>query len=207
MRVGPVMPPRRAGPRVDVGASVRSHKVLVVHPEMMVAEAISAALASFPAIVSLPPATTAAEAEARAGRAGTVDAVAVQDSLASDGSLIDHLRRRGARVVTIGRRSGCEDEGGVCVPTEEPISALAAALVPSLSLRRQIRLSAQQRRVLSLVARGLTAKEIARQLSISPKTVEQHKARIFERLGVRNQAEAVRVAVESAAVTEMWSAA
>jgi DNA-binding CsgD family transcriptional regulator len=178
--------------------------VLVVHPEMMVAEAISSALASFPAIRPLPPATSAAEAEARVARSGPVDAVAVQEHLTSGGRLVDRLRHRGARVVTFGRSSGNEDEG-VRVPTEEPIAALAAALVPSLPLRRRSRLSVQQRRVLSLVARGLTAKEIARDLGISPKTVEQHKARICERLGVRNQAEAVRV--EYAEVTDPWSAA
>ena len=56
-------------------------------------------------------------------------------------------------------------------------------------------LSEQQRRVLELVSRGMTAREVARGLGISPKTVEQHKGRIFRKLGVPNQAAAVRVAL------------
>jgi DNA-binding CsgD family transcriptional regulator len=190
----------------DGRASGGSRKVLVVHPEMMLAEAITSALASYPLIVPLLPATSAAEVEVRIARAGALDAAAVEERLASVGPLTDRLRRRGARVVTFGD-SRPDDDGSVRVPTEAPIAALAEALVPSLMLRRPILLSAQQRRVLALVGRGLTAKEIARQLGISPKTVEQHKTRIFERLGVRNQAEAVRVAIESGSVMERWRVA
>lgn len=49
--------------------------------------------------------------------------------------------------------------------------------------------------MLQLVARGLHAKEIARELGISPRTVEVHKARIMDKLGARNVAELVRLAV------------
>jgi DNA-binding CsgD family transcriptional regulator len=38
-------------------------------------------------------------------------------------------------------------------------------------------------------------KQVARHLGISPKTVEQHKTRIFAKLGVPNQAAAVRMVV------------
>ena len=41
-------------------------------------------------------------------------------------------------------------------------------------------------------AQGLHAKEIAGSLGISPRTVEVHKTRIMEKLGVRNVAELVR---------------
>ena len=44
---------------------------------------------------------------------------------------------------------------------------------------------------------GGSSKMIARDLGISPRTVEVHRARMFERLGVRNVAEAVRIAVLS----------
>jgi DNA-binding NarL/FixJ family response regulator len=46
------------------------------------------------------------------------------------------------------------------------------------------------------VARGLAAKQVARQLRISPKTVERHKTRIFTKLRVPNQAAAVRAAMD-----------
>jgi RNA polymerase sigma factor (sigma-70 family) len=59
-------------------------------------------------------------------------------------------------------------------------------------------LTEREREVLQLVARGLHAKEIARDLGISPRTVEVHKARIMDKLGARNVAELVRLAVSAA---------
>jgi RNA polymerase sigma factor (sigma-70 family) len=56
-------------------------------------------------------------------------------------------------------------------------------------------LSARQRQVMELAAAGLSSKEIGRRLGISPKTVENHRAWVMERLGTRNLAELVRVAM------------
>ena len=57
------------------------------------------------------------------------------------------------------------------------------------------RLTAREREVLEHAARGLHAKEIGAALGISARTVEVHKTRIMEKLGVRNIAELVRFAV------------
>jgi len=57
------------------------------------------------------------------------------------------------------------------------------------------RLTAREREVLDKAAQGLHAKEIAATLGISPRTVEVHKTRIMEKLGVRNVAELVRFAM------------
>jgi RNA polymerase sigma factor (sigma-70 family) len=57
------------------------------------------------------------------------------------------------------------------------------------------RLTPREREVLEQAARGLHAKEIAAALGISPRTVEVHKTRIMEKLGVRNVAELVRFAI------------
>jgi len=57
------------------------------------------------------------------------------------------------------------------------------------------RLTAREREVLERAAQGLHAKEIAAALAISPRTVEVHKTRIMEKLGVRNLAELVRFAI------------
>ena len=57
------------------------------------------------------------------------------------------------------------------------------------------RLTPREREVLEQAARGLHAKEIAAALGISPRTVEVHKTRIMEKLGVRNLAELVRFAI------------
>jgi len=49
--------------------------------------------------------------------------------------------------------------------------------------------------VLALIADGLTNREAAKQLNRSPKTIDGHRTRIYQRLGVRNHAEATRMAV------------
>ncbi len=56
-------------------------------------------------------------------------------------------------------------------------------------------LTARERDVLEHAAKGLHAKEIAAKLGISPRTVEVHKTRIMEKLGVRNIGELVRFAI------------
>lgn len=53
------------------------------------------------------------------------------------------------------------------------------------------RLTARQREVLTLVAQGRTDKEIARLLTLSPRTVEMHVAGAIEALACRNRTEAV----------------
>lgn len=57
------------------------------------------------------------------------------------------------------------------------------------------RLTARERQVLEHAAKGLHAKEIAAALGISARTVEVHKTRIMEKLGVRNIGELVRFAL------------
>ncbi len=56
-------------------------------------------------------------------------------------------------------------------------------------------LTPRQREVVQLAAEGRTAKEIAGVLSISVKTVEFHKARIMERLGLQTTSDLVKYAI------------
>ena len=55
----------------------------------------------------------------------------------------------------------------------------------------EVALTARERAVLQAMVDGLTTKGTARQLGISTKTVEAHRSRIFARLRVTSQAEAV----------------
>ncbi len=55
-------------------------------------------------------------------------------------------------------------------------------------------LSAREREMLGLLAAGLTSKEAAGRLGLSVKTVENHRARILEKLGVANTVAAVGLA-------------
>lgn len=174
--------------------------VLVVHRRPMVAEGVAAALAGFPGVAVLGVATTAGGAEERAVGA---DAVALDRALAGATGLARRLRRRGVRVVWIEEgdappaepATGGDGDGEVRVSADAPVAALAEALVPGADGRRPVELSVRQARVLALVAEGLTARQVARHLGISEKTVEKHKHRIFEKLGVPNQAAAVHAAL------------
>jgi DNA-binding NarL/FixJ family response regulator len=56
-------------------------------------------------------------------------------------------------------------------------------------------LSPREREVMRLIARGYTYKEIARQLSLSVKTVETHRAQLMERLDIHDVAGLVRFAI------------
>jgi DNA-binding CsgD family transcriptional regulator len=57
-------------------------------------------------------------------------------------------------------------------------------------------LSRRESEVLRLVARGLTNAEIATELFISPRTVEQHLRRIYDKLDIRSRSAATRFAIE-----------
>ena len=58
-------------------------------------------------------------------------------------------------------------------------------------------LSNREREVLGLLVGGLSNKEIARELEISPRTVEIHRSNMMAKLGARHAAEAVRMSLDA----------
>jgi DNA-binding NarL/FixJ family response regulator len=58
------------------------------------------------------------------------------------------------------------------------------------------RLSGREREVLQLLAEGRTGAQIAERLSLSQKTVETYRARLVEKLGIRDTAGLVRFAIQ-----------
>lgn len=169
--------------------------VVVIHRERMIAEGLGAALGAFSGLAVAATATSFADGLAAAHRA---DAVAIDVDLPDALRVAGDLRRNGVRAVLFGCPDGlaASDDVGLCVPTSAPVTRLAMTLVPGSVVPRRpsALLSKREREVLRLVAEGLAAKQVARQLGISIKTIEHHKSRIYRKLGAPNQAAAVAIA-------------
>ncbi|RMI37977.1 response regulator [Streptomyces triticirhizae] len=74
--------------------------------------------------------------------------------------------------------------------------AVASRLVSAVRSPAGGPLSAREREVLALVARGTSNREIARELFVSEATVKTHLTHVYAKLGVNDRAEAVARAYE-----------
>ncbi|HJL43509.1 MAG TPA: response regulator transcription factor [Myxococcales bacterium LLY-WYZ-16_1] len=66
--------------------------------------------------------------------------------------------------------------------------------------RAAVQITAREREVLELMANGHSNQAIGERLSISVKTVEAHRARLFKKLGASNVADAVLLAIRTGLV-------
>jgi two-component system, LuxR family, response regulator FixJ len=60
-------------------------------------------------------------------------------------------------------------------------------------------LTPREREILTQCICGASSKEVGRVLGISPRTVEDHRARIMRKLGVKSTVEMVRVVLTASA--------
>ena len=60
--------------------------------------------------------------------------------------------------------------------------------------QRHAKLSPREREIMTLTVSGLTSKEIARKLDISPRTVEVHRTHVMYKMGAANLADLVNMA-------------
>ena len=91
----------------------------------------------------------------------------------------------------------------VAAITKPPLRPSTPTLTPIRNgevIPRRATLTGRELEVLRLVAAGEGTSSISDRLDISRKTVENHKQRIFGKLGVQNQAHAVSVAMRSGAL-------
>ena len=151
-------------------------------------------------------------------------AVVVLDLELPDGSGLDaiaSLKAAGVRVVVFSAYAGEERVGAAFArgadgyvlkgtPSAELVEtvraaaqgrtriapAIAAQLATAVRTSPRDRITAREREILILVARGLANKEIAAQLGISERTVKFHVGEILARLGAPNRAGAVALAKE-----------
>lgn len=77
----------------------------------------------------------------------------------------------------------------------EDIHRYAVERAEDASRSRLARLTPREREVLDLLVEGLSHREIAARLTISPRTVEVYKARTMEKLQCRSLAELIRAAL------------
>ena len=105
----------------------------------------------------------------RAMKAGAVDFI---EKPFSDQLFLDHIHR--------------------CI--EQDVERRAEGARSQEIIGRRTRLTPRQRRVMDLVAGGLSNRVIAENLGISLKTVEAHRAKVMEKMKARSVAEPVKLA-------------
>jgi FixJ family two-component response regulator len=74
----------------------------------------------------------------------------------------------------------------------------AASNVASLHFPGREPLTRREREVLEQFASGASNKEAGRELGISPRTIEDHRANIMKKLGARNAADLIRIVMTAA---------
>ncbi len=91
--------------------------------------------------------------------------------------------------------------GETYISEEAPHEVRPPVLAESDGQRLLERLTPRQREILTLIAEGQTTKQIARNLNISVKTVESHRAQLMERLEIRDVAGLVRFALKTGLIS------
>lgn len=106
-------------------------------------------------------------------------------------------------------KAGANDVIAKPIDTERLVGAVRDALRQDVHLgavqggRRPVeirgfnQLTPREREVLQLISNGQSNKEAGRELGISPRTVEVHRARVMEKLGARNTADLMRIILTS----------
>jgi PAS domain S-box-containing protein len=80
---------------------------------------------------------------------------------------------------------------GRALDRTRPFGCSAWVFEPLTSGADASQLTPREREVLAAISRGLTAKQCAKELGISPRTVEKFRTRLLERFGAHNAAELV----------------
>jgi len=78
----------------------------------------------------------------------------------------------------------------VATPTpERPLSRAILSFADISGQRQEVELTPREKQVVMRLAHGQTSKEIARELGLSPRTIDDYRARLLRKFDVRNIAE------------------
>lgn len=102
------------------------------------------------------------------------------------GQLLRRQRRRDAAATALHEALHAFDEMGATLWAERTRAELARTRA---SVAQDFGLTASEQRVAELAASGMTNRDVAAKLFISPKTVEHNLARAYRKLGIRSRAE------------------
>ena len=93
-----------------------------------------------------------------------------------------------------------ELEESMKVAEDRSVSVAGSKLREAVARSRVERLTKREREVLAGVAGGLSNRLIGEKLSISPRTVEIHRANMLNKMGAHHTSEAIRIAIEASLV-------
>lgn len=121
-------------------------------------------------------------------------------SMYDDAATVEQALRAGARgyvvkgrgLMTLVEAIRVVSRGEVYLSPE-----VAGCVLPSFAGVDRDALSQREREVLALLAEGLKGPQIAARLGLSAKTIENHRARIMEKLGIHSTAGLVRYALRT----------
>ena len=80
----------------------------------------------------------------------------------------------------------------VLVPASGSGAEPASAFAPNTAQQQSLGITARELEILTLIARGLSNREIATQLFVSENTVKTHCSRAFDKLGAARRTQAVQ---------------
>lgn len=139
---------------------------------------------------------------ARGIAAAVPEARVIALTLHEDRAYVQRMLDAGARGYLL-KRSAAEDlvravravaEGGVYLDPAVAGKVLAETAATAKAADADAALSPREAEVLRFTARGFSNKEIALRFDVSVKTIETHRSRAADKLGLRSRAEIVRYA-------------
>ena len=164
----------------DVFAPVAVRRVAIVVGDPALDEALRVALIARPDLI-------ADEADA--------------DVLIADGAVAADLFANGPAVLRVGAGGGFDSLEPGLILSAAALLAAGYRITAEREPPRIAPLTARELQVAALLVEGASNKAIARALGISVHTVKFHVAAVLEKLGARNRADAVAIALREGLVT------